>query len=325
MILINMAQKELILDELVIDVLFYITTYLNDNDKMTLLLTNKKMYSLGNKITFTRYYTFSKIVESALFDNFEAVIIDCNIYHQKVWPKKIKKIACHRLKNPWIHYNYQRSKDNMELTIPSSIEYLEIGETICILNNIPDTCKKIIYHGKLSKNIIPFGVKKLVLEEFNNKISKFIPESVDTFVYKCKCYNVGNRIFNCDNVPKNISYLKLTNLFNDILEGQFPDNILKLKFSDHFGQSLKGHLPKKLKFLKLGSSFDFLLHSEIFRQEFSSYLPDSILNIEVVQFYSAPDVYSLVKYELKGFCFSSSRIVSKGGMLWCKIMFSKIN
>lgn len=266
------------------DITFCLFKYLDDRNKLNLLLVNKSIYLLGNRVNFEEYHNLNKIIKSPLFDNFESVIVwnrDIQIYdwHTKL-PKKIQKlnielfsIEC-EIKNLPENIRTLKIRNDVgfvsaKILIPHKVEKLWIGQGVEIIGQIPDTVTKMeLYDINLNRIVIPQSVKKLVLGEFGHHTKKFIPKSVTDLTLNIFHYGHYNEIeFDCSDIPDGIKYLFFGSRFNFKLVGKLPKSVKMLFFYGlcYYGP-IEDQLNTEIKCIWLGHCCDGHEHDDYYKK-----------------------------------------------------------
>eukprot|EP01132_Coremiostelium_polycephalum_P007641 gene7641-9399_t len=219
-----------------------ITSYLDDIDKICLLLSSKKTYQFKSFIDIISYSNSGSIIYNNTDNN--------NQQQQQLYNKHGRKYIKYRtsplhLKIPRLSSSNFREDENSEITttttttISNTTTSTTTTTTITINNNNVNKNRNYIVEDLEGLKQIPKDTKYLVFSDSFN----------------------GNGIpFNDVVIPGSVCYLKFGALFNPHVKipvGFIPDSVTRLTFGNGFNRALSvGVIPKSVKRLKFGDDFN---------------------------------------------------------------------
>lgn len=237
-------------NNLCIDIIIYLCTYLSNSECIQLLSTSTYLHSLKNKIWFNDSINIKFILKLSYRDRFRSLIITNTDYSSKINETYIAKTKFQPVNATSIFYNYT----NSNYTIPSITTHLTL--TTIPSSPIPNSVKHIIFGPKYKagiRNIIPYGVQSVTFGTFfDNVINKGeIPQSVTHLTFGL-CFNKS--IVN--SIPNSVTHLTFGCLFNKSIDNNIPDSVQHLVFGDFFNQDVTDSIPSSVKYLTLGHYFN---------------------------------------------------------------------
>ncbi|AEQ32382.1 FNIP repeat protein [Megavirus chiliensis] len=210
---------------------------------------------------------FSQIIKDNLPDNLETLIMGFEFEQsiQGALPSTLKNLELHNtndisdcfpsgLENLVI--NHHNLNGDICKHLPVGLKSLTINSNnyVEISGKLPETLEYLnlrLLQSQLRENIIPPNVKHLVLGgPYNNNIIKYIPESV------IKLELLSDDSFDISGLSPSIEYLRLSNEFNEDIDGRIPANLKELILGYSFNSSVKNALPKGLKRITFGHLFN---------------------------------------------------------------------
>jgi hypothetical protein len=233
---------KLLMDSLSVDILCYISIFLKDKDKLSLVACNTSFCLLSSKFIFnTSYIKIDKIKSLSYYDSFEKVILNnffvenylnsqCVLLYGK--KQKIKIELPEKCRHIILTSDINEENiDNLLSRIPLSILSLEL----------PSSYKKLL-------NNLPESIKYLRLNHYYNKPLNNLPKSLTHLFLG---YNYNQYL---DNLPESLIHLKLGGCYNKLLNN-LPKSLTHLFLGLYYNQYLD-NLPESLIHLELGSTYN---------------------------------------------------------------------
>ena len=247
-----MNSKDLVLN--CKDLVFYITTFLNDTSSFRLfncnIYYNNMIKNDPHKYTIKR--EVSNDTRSGDLDN--------------------KKLLKYKIKI----YNEKRNLSIEQLDIPKYIEELHLSKFNQLVDGLPNGLLLLKLGNDFNQSIdnLPHSLTKLDLMDcryFNQSINH-LPKSIthlslgDSF----------NQSISIDNLPNGLLTLRLGHSFNQSVD-KLPSSLKHLYIGDKFNQSVD-YLPSSLEYFSIGFFFNKRL----------DYLPKNLRYLVVGQMFNQP-------------------------------------
>jgi hypothetical protein len=217
------------------DILIHVCIFLEDIDKINILLTSCSINKIKTKIYFNNKIHIKKILNHICYNRFTNIITD-NVYN---FPLNIKKLE--------FYNNFDKDILSKSI-IPNSITRLKFNRlftSLILPNCIPDSVTDLIFEKftlDLQINSIPKSVISLKFGEFFGRYS-----------YEDDIYDYTKII------PNSVKYLTLGNFFDleAIVPGFIPNSVTHLIFAENFESNIiPGFIPNSVTHLTFGRYFN---------------------------------------------------------------------
>lgn len=230
------------INDLNMDVILHVLTFLTDKNKLNFMMTCTYLYQFISCVKYNNFQLFDKIRRLSFRNNFRKII----------YFKEIKE-----------HEN-----KNTVFVLKSNYDKIPPGTT----------CIKTGYHFNfLEIGIIPERIISLEFcEYFNHTLKKgHIPKTVTHLTI-----NNGFRHMEKGSIPNSVTHLIFGDSFNKVIDvGVIPNSVVYLKFGWYFNQSIKNIIPPNIKYLSFRCSFNQPISEEIYISDTLktiSYIPESV-------------------------------------------------
>ncbi|ANB51080.1 hypothetical protein [Powai lake megavirus] len=216
---------------------------------------------------------FSQIIIDNLPDNLETLIVGLEFEQsiQGALPSTLKNLELHNttdisnclpsgLEKLVINHHYLTGDICKHLPVGLKSLTINSNNYVEISGNLPETLEYLnlrLLGSQLCENIIPPNVKHLVIDgSYNENIIKYIPRSV------IKLELLSDDSFDISGLTPSIEYLRLSNEFNEDIDGRIPANLKELILGFSFNSSIQNAFPKGLKRITFGHWFNQEICSE---------------------------------------------------------------
>nr|WBF70263.1 F-box and FNIP repeat-containing protein [Megavirus caiporensis] len=210
---------------------------------------------------------FDQIIKDNLPDGLETLILSYGFNQsiQAALPSTLKNLELYNISDisdclpsglEKLVINNHNLNGDICKHLPLGLKSLTINyyNYVEISGNLPETLEFLnltLQQSQLRDNIIPPNVKHLVLDgSYNEKIIKHIPSSV------IKLELFSDDSFDISGLASSIEYLRLSNEFDEDVNGRIPVNLKELIFGRSFNSSIQNALPKNLKRITFGDLFN---------------------------------------------------------------------
>ena len=203
----DLQTQSLNLLDLQIELLIYITEFLNDKDKLNFFSVNKFLFNSRNLLTFNDYYDYKKTQHVKRLKKFNLKL------YRTIYDNNISKnIKLNNVKKLIIKCNKDIFTKNIDLFEKNNIEEIEFFANYNKpIINLPNSIKRITFHrGSLFNhelNNLSNSINKIIFNDGYN-FNQSIPDNLIN-----KVIFIGLRSYKYDNV---FSIINITSMIDDI-------------------------------------------------------------------------------------------------------------
>uniref|UniRef100_A0A6C0C7C8 Uncharacterized protein n=1 Tax=viral metagenome TaxID=1070528 RepID=A0A6C0C7C8_9ZZZZ len=228
------------------DIFSKICTYLNNKEKIYLMMTCSVTDKFKYKLIYTDFVKDVDVNHLSYYDNFERI----TTRNPKMrFPKNVQQIILDGSVHHFTHtyrmlgtctllFSEKKVYDEkMCVKIPSSVTHLTLCEkgTEYIDLSISNPITHVTFCSTCTRY-----VKKYITQEVTH-LNLNLNKTFNEFIKDC--------------IPNSITYLKFSNWFNQPIGGRIPKSVTHLSFGSDFNQSIKNCIPNSVAHLRLGSGF----------------------------------------------------------------------
>lgn len=223
-----------------IELIIYISDYLNNKDKFSIFFTCKTLKNCSKIIYLRHVHSYEKVkyhLENYRFEKVFYMTNDINIPYGVTWLQF--KESFNKPLNNYIPNTVTKIKFGKDFNqsingcLSNNIKFLEFGQNFNqSIENLPSSVKSLKFFGNYDRKIhgeIPKGVKKLY---FYKSFTEFVSDNVTHLFVNDIDENKMKYI------PKTVTHLKFGSCFNQSIKGYIPQNITHLKFGYSYSQKL---------------------------------------------------------------------------------------
>jgi len=278
------------------DIIFKISEYLTNKEKIYLSMTNKMIDALKRKFMYYDKIHLTKIINLPFFDNFKSV----EISGASKLPKNVKHVyflaRFNDTPSSVTHLTFLNGTID-KYYIPPSVMYLTFGSDFDqAIKDIPESITHLTFGTRFDSSIkyIPASVTHLTFGYcFNQSIEAIRTSSVKHLIFN---HRFDQPIKN--NIPLTATHIMFGNSFNQSIEDAIPPSVTHLIFSQKFNQPINKYI-KSITHLIFGSQFNLpingcipptvthLIFGNNFDQEICD-LPASVIYLALSANYKRP-------------------------------------
>ena len=312
-------------DIIIDDVFIYITTFLNNKDKMAFLSTSQHLNFLKNKIYYNTYVRQHKICNLPYYDRFTNIGV-CDITH------RLPLVVTNLSFNNDFYHNYENKEDFKSVDevnqyvdkltayikeyIPNSVKYISFGHLFegSIKNCVPDSVTHLSIGECLWHSSI-FDIDSTQMHDNTNNNSNnsimypYNDTSNTSNIFNNRCKQINQKLK--ENIPNSVTHLDFYFSVDseDIRQSipksittnptsNFISNITHLTFNWQFNQDVRGCIPNSVTHLTFGYSFNQNIKDCIpnsvthltfgfrFNQDITNCIPNSVSHLTLGQLFN---------------------------------------